>query len=87
MCLSGSTIPSVGQWLSPSGTDLSSVVDDAFEVTVGDSYSPGSIVIMSPVGNPPLATTDEGVYTCVIPDETGRDNYLYVGIYLSGFSG
>ncbi len=86
-CLSGSLLPNVGQWFSPGGGNLAPIADDAFEVTVGDSYNPGFVALSNPAENPPLAASDEGVYTCVIPDETGVVQYLYVGIYLDGFSG
>ena len=29
---------------------------------------------------------DEGIYTCVIPDENGDLQYLYAGLYLRGFN-
>ena len=81
LCLSGSLVPNVGQWISPNGSNQ---LDDQFEATVGDSGNPGSVQIST---SSPLSTEHAGIYTCAIPDETGGMRYLHVGIYLNGFNG
>ena len=86
LCLSGSMTARVGQWIGLNGTNITTTDNDPFDVRVGGSYSPGSVEVQTPDTSSPLSSANEGVYTCVIPDESGETNYLYVGIYLSGFS-
>ena len=80
-------MPNIGQWIAPDGQDLTAITTDPFEVTIGSSYSPGSLQVTTPVENPSLTTAHEGVYSCVIPDDSGETRYLHIGIYLHGFSG
>ena len=87
LCLSGSDASAIGQWIAPNGRVLTTVQNDPFDVIVGDSGSPGELVIETPVSNPPITTTHEGVYTCMIPDDTEETEYLRVGIYLGGSTG
>ena len=47
----------------------------------GDSNNPGQLLIQTPTTNPPITSTEEGVYTCIIPNENGDDEYLHIGIY------
>ena len=37
--------------------------------------------------NQSLTMFDEGVYTCIIPDENGDEQALHVGIYRHGYYG
>ena len=87
LCLSGSDASAVGQWIGPDGRVLTTVQNDPFDVVIGDSESPGELRIETPSTNPPIMSTHEGVYTCVIPDDTEETEYLHVGIYLIGSSG
>ena len=79
-------MPSVGRWLSPDGSDLLNITGDPFEITVGSNSDPGSVVIETPAVNIPLSQSDEGVYTCIIPDEVEEVHYLHIGVYLNGFN-
>ena len=79
-CLSGSNMSLVGEWISPEGRDLAAVANDPFDVIFGD---PGQLLIETPLLNPPITAAHEGVYTCIIPDENGQDEYIHIGIYLS----
>ena len=85
-CLSGSTVPNVGRWLSPVGSDLSNITGFPFEITIGSASDPGSAVIETPTVNLPLSQSDEGVYSCIIPDEAEEVHYVHIGIYLNGFN-
>ena len=85
--MSGSRSAAVGQWIAPDGTDLTTVQNDSFEVVFGDSNNPGQLMVEAPLSSPPVTAIHEGVYTCAIPDETGEINYVFIGIYLEGFSG
>ena len=82
-CISGTTSANVGSWITPNGTTHRS--GNPFEVTAGDESDPGYLSIQLVPGYS-LTHLDEGVYTCVIPDERGDTQYLYIGIYPSGFS-
>ena len=84
LCLSGSDMSAVGQWIAPDGRDLTTIQNDPFDVLVGDSNNPGELIIETPVTNPALSAAHEGVYTCLVPNETGGSEYLRVGIYLRG---
>ena len=83
LCLSGSNVTNVGCWIGPNGTNLNGVADDPFDVVHGDGSTPGELHISTPNNNPPLDSTHKGVYTCSIPDESGVDQHLHVGIYFN----
>lgn len=78
LCLSGTSIPDVGHWINPNGTDITHDVNGQFDVIVGDNSNPGSLEVQIPSESDQI---DEGVFTCAIPDDTGEIQYLYVGIY------
>ena len=73
----------VGEWISPEGNNLAAVPNDPFDVTFGGSSYPGQLLIETTPTNPPITSSHEGVYTCVIPDENGQDQSLHVGLYLN----
>lgn len=82
-CLSGSNMSVVGEWIDPGGRNLVTIPNDPFDITFGSSSDPGQFLIETPLSNPPITTTHEGVYTCIIPDENGDNEYLRIGIYFS----
>lgn len=82
-CLSGSNRTTVGNWISPEGRILDAVQNDPFDIIFGSGNIPGQLVVETPLSNPPLTTTHEGVYTCVMPNEDGEIEYLRIGIYLN----
>ena len=77
----------VGDWISPSGRSLITTQNDPFDVIIGDDSDPGQLVIETPLGNPSITSTHEGVYTCAIPNNSGEMEYLHIGVYLFGSSG
>lgn len=81
-CLSGSNMSTVGEWISPQGTNLNAVLNDPFDILFGGSNIPGQLLVETPLSNPPLTTSHEGVYTCAMPNEDGEIEYLYIGLYL-----
>jgi len=85
-CVSGSKRANVGQWIAPNGQDITSSNADPFDITVGDAGNPGSLIIHQAIGQT-LTSTFQGVYTCIIPDESGVNRSFHVGIYSYGFSG
>lgn len=80
-CISGAMQPNVGQWLAPSGMDITFSANDPFDITVGDQSDPGYLDVSLHSGRI-LTISDQGVYTCSIPDENGTTSSLNVGIYL-----
>ena len=84
-CVSGSTTPRVGSWIAPNGENINARADDVFNVTLGGEEDPGYMRVELVAGKN-LTAMDEGVYTCVIPDENEEEQYLHVGIFLSGFN-
>lgn len=84
-CSSGSTVPNVGRWIAPNGNDLTNNTVDPFQVIQGNGRDPGSLIIQQATGHI-ITNSFQGVYTCILPDENGIQNYLRVGIYQNGFS-
>lgn len=84
-CISGSTTAGVGQWIAPDGSNITEDGSDVFNITVGASDDPGFTSIKIKDGAS-LTPDDEGVYTCMIPDENGDMWYLFVGLYGRGFN-
>ena len=84
-CSSDSVTPNVGRWIAPNGVDLTNSSADPFEVTVGDTQDPGSLVIQLRNGHI-VSRSFQGVYTCVLPNQDGVQTYLRVGIYQNGFN-
>lgn len=82
-CLSGFNATVEGDWISPGGTDLVAVVNDPFDVIIEGSEDPGQLLIETQLSNPHITSEDEGVYTCVIPNEDGDSEYLHIGLYHS----
>ena len=78
-CVSALASTNVGQFIAPNGSDIS---NDSSVVTSGDASDPGfvSLQLSSFINN------NQGVYTCIIPDEYGVQQYLHVGIYYGRFN-
>ena len=84
-CVSSSRLANIGQWIAPSGEDITSKPADPFDVTHGGETDPGFLSIRQAIGHS-ITTSFQGVYSCIIPDEDGLDSYLHVGIYPDSFS-
>lgn len=82
-CLSGRNEAGIGRWIAPNGDDYTSPGTHSFDVHVGGEDNPGVIEI-SVIGkdNRFPAGRWDGVYSCVMPDESGTEQILYLGIYL-----
>ena len=82
-CLSGRGEAGIGRWIAPNGNDYTLPGTHAFEVSVGGQNNPGVVEIsVSGSDNRFPAGHWDGVYSCVIPDETGTEKIIYLGIYL-----
>lgn len=84
-CSSDSKVANTGQWISPNGVDVTNNTVLPFEVTVGNEQDPGSLLIHQRNGHI-LTRSFQGVYTCLVPDADGVQQYLSVGIYQNGFN-
>ena len=82
-CLSGMAEGGIGHWIAPNGDDFTHSETHAFEVTVGGDSNPGivKISLSGPDSRFPAGHWD-GVYSCVIPDESGTTQIIYLGVYL-----
>ncbi len=74
VCFTDNTTFNIGQWFSPDGTLIQTNPSD----TVYNLRGPGSVMLYRTRG---LTPTQEGLYTCRIPDSGGREHVLYIGIY------
>ena len=84
-CISGSTQPNVGEWIALDGQQLTLSANSLFTVTIGDSTNPGYLSTVVTDGHA-LSNVDQGIYSCILPDESGNEQTIHVGIYLSGFN-
>ena len=83
-CLSGTSLHNVGQLIGTTGVDIVTNTSDPFHITRGNVFSPGVIHVRS---HGFLTPENEGVYTCKMPDESGAEKSVNVGLYLSGVKG
>ena len=83
-CLSGSSSPDVGQLINSQNEDITHDDSDSFLVRKGGRYDPGLVHVRRIV---PLASEEQGVYTCRIPDEGGVTVDVNVGLYLKDSAG
>ena len=82
-CLSGRREAGIGRWIAPNGDDYTLPGTHAFEVSVGGQSNPGVVEIsIAGSDNRFPAGQWDGIYSCVIPDETGSEQRIYLGIYL-----
>ena len=88
-CRSGSTNSSVGDIIGLDGNALPIDSSGAGVTTGGLNIrrsSPATVFVRNRVGTESALTADDnGVYTCRIPDETGSDVDVNIGVYQNGF--
>ena len=89
-CRSGSTMTGVGQLVDLDGDTfnigMSAGVLSVEQIGSGSGH-PGSLQSRNRVGTErTLTAADEGVYSCRIPDETGSDVDVNIGVYRNGFN-
>ena len=82
-CMSGSTQGGVGHFIGKNGQDITYRSGDPFYVSIGGVQNPGLIQVSSYTT---LQTSYQGVYTCRIPDETGKFVDINVGLYRYDFN-
>ena len=74
-------VNNTGTLVGPDGTTVTngSVFDIAHP-------QPGELRVENRHPLPPLTASDQGVYTCCIPLQSGEMRDIHVGIYPSGFN-
>ena len=82
-CISGRSEAGIGRWIAPNGDDYTQPGIHAFNVSIGGATNPGvlEISVTGSEGRFPAGQW-EGMYSCVIPDETGAEQSIFIGIYL-----
>ena len=81
-CRSDSMMSNVGMLIGPDGTTVTT--GDVFDIS---RAQPGELrVENNPLLNYVLTASDQGVYTCRIPLQSGEMRDINVGIYPSGFN-
>ena len=83
-CSSGSQTNGIGQWFAPNGAEITQNSGGSFTVVRGGGNFPSYIGLQLKTGRS-FSVLDEGVYTCVIPDENGVRQTLHVGLYSRGY--
>ena len=85
-CSSGSQTNGIGQWFAPNGVEITQNSGGSFTMVRGGGNFPSYVGLELKAGRS-LSMFDEGVYTCVIPDESGIQQTLHVGLYRHGYYG
>jgi hypothetical protein len=79
-CISASRLNNIGQIVAPNRNDIT---NHPSIVTTGNITDPGFLSL----DFTSLTRSDQGVYTCIIPDENGVQQYLHFGIYYGRLNG
>ncbi len=85
-CSSGSRVTNIGHWLAPNQTEITESSSGSFTAIRGGGNFPSYIALQLKSGSS-IAEEDQGVYTCIIQDEDGVQQILYVGIYRYSYYG
>lgn len=85
-CSSGSQTSGIGQWFAPNGVAITQNGGGSFTVVRGGGNFPSYIGLQLKTGRL-FSVFDEGVYTCIIPDENGVLQTMHVGLYRYGYYG
>ena len=85
-CSSGSQTSGIGQWFAPNGAEITQNSASSFTSVRGGGNFPSYAGLQLKTGLS-FSTSDEGVYTCVIPDESGIQQTLHAGLYRRGYFG
>ena len=85
-CSSGYQANNIGRWFAPSGAEIARNSGGSFTVVQGGGNFPSYIGLQLNEGQS-FSALDEGVYTCIIPDENNVQQTLHVGLYRNGYNG
>jgi hypothetical protein len=84
-CHSAFSQPNIGRWIGPSGEEIPFLGNHIFQVQFHTAtfHSYTSITLKEGVQ---FSSGDEGVYSCIIPDENGDEQTLHFGLYDYGYT-
>ena len=83
-CVSNSSTSGVG---SISGLNEIMTPNNTYEVLkLINSFNRPGFLRLRTVMSQTLDTSDQGIYTCIIPDSNGKNISLHVGLYPPGFN-
>ena len=83
-CVSNSSQNGLGTVTTPSGAILTPPTTTPTWTVSGPATTPGLLAIET---FSPISPSQQGIYTCIIPDSNGNDIILNIGIYPHGFNG
>ena len=83
-CISNSSLSGVGSITLVNGSTLVHYAETDFWLIVNPYHRPGVIRIHI---RSVLPSSDQGIYTCIIPDSNGHQITLSFGLYPHGFMG
>ena len=82
-CRSDSTVRNLGELIGPGGTAITT--NAVFEITT-NSANGGELVVFNFVSSDDVTSSEQGVYTCRIPQQSGVMRDINIGIYPSAFN-
>ena len=85
-CHSASRERHIGRWIAPSGEDITFSSTDIFSVDLRSGDFP-SYASLSLLPGEEFSASEDGVYSCVMPDENGVEHTIHIGLYHTGYSG
>ena len=88
-CVSNSSQSGVGMITTRNGTTLtvSGTNTDDLWILTNPSDRPGVLRLQTRTTSTLMNASDQGIYTCTIPDSTGNTFVFNVGLYPSDFNG
>ena len=85
-CVSNSSQSGVGMVTTPDGAILSIGYNAGIFRLANPSSRPGVLRLQTRFGSS-MTASDQGIYTCTIPDSNGKTFVFNVGLYPNGFNG
>ena len=86
-CHSTSQQPNIGRWISQAGNDITFTSSDAFRVDFQSGGVRSYTTLQLHQGSALTESADQGIYSCLIPDENGTEQTLHIGLYPYNYSG
>ena len=84
-CRSDSTMRNVGELIGPGGTAITT--NDVFEINTGtNTANGGELEVTNFVSSDAVTSSEQGVYTCRIPLQSGVMTEINIGIYPNAFN-
>ena len=84
-CHSASRQPLTAQWIGPSGSDITDISTDSFVITSHSGEFPSYSQLQLGAGLS-FTSAEQGIYSCLLPDENGVQRTVNVGIYPYGYA-